>query len=247
MDTNRIKILVIGNGMVGHQFVESMSASNKACEITVLSAEPRLAYDRVHLSEFFDGKSADDLALTTGEHYDELGVNFVTNEKVTNINRSDKSVTASSGKKYSYDKLILATGSYPFVPPIPGNNQEHCLVYRTIEDLKAISASAKLAKVGVVIGGGLLGLEAANAIKQLGLETHVVEFAPQLMAVQLDQSGGNLLKRKIEELGVTVHIQKATQDIVKGDKCRYKLQFSDGTHLETDLFYFQRVLGRRMN
>ncbi|MBU2970723.1 nitrite reductase large subunit NirB [Pseudoalteromonas sp. C2R02] len=238
MDTNRIKILVVGNGMVGHQFVESMAEKQQAYDITVLSAEPRLAYDRVHLSEFFGGKSAEDLALTTSEHYDELGVNFVTNEKITEINRTDKFVTASSGQTYRYDKLVLATGSYPFVPPIPGNTQEHCLVYRTIEDLEAISASAKSGKVGVVIGGGLLGLEAANAIKQLGLDTHVVEFAPQLMAVQLDQAGGNLLKNKIEDLGVTVHTQKVTQVIEQGDSCRYKLKFSDGTELETDLVLF---------
>ncbi|SFD64503.1 nitrite reductase large subunit NirB [Pseudoalteromonas denitrificans] len=238
MDNNKTKIIVIGNGMVGHHFVESMLATGEACEITVLCAESRLAYDRVHLSEYFSGKTAEDLALTTGEQYTALGVKYVTNEKVIEINKKQKFVTASSGQSYIYDKLVLATGSYPFVPPIPGNDQEHCLVYRTIDDLEAINRSAKSAKVGVVIGGGLLGLEAANAIKQLGLETHVVEFAPQLMAVQLDEAGGQLLKDKIEALGVTVHTQKATQVIEQGDKCRYKLLFADGSILETDLVLF---------
>ena len=234
---SKAKIVVVGNGMVGHHFVEEM-AKNSDYEITVLSAESRLAYDRVYLSSYFSGKTAEDLALTTPEHYDELGVIFKTNAKVTNIDKLAKVVTTESGDSFEYDKLILATGSYPFVPPIPGGDVEHSLVYRTIDDLEAIQASADVSKVGVVIGGGLLGLEAAKAVKELGLETHVVEFAPQLMAVQVDGGGGRLLKTKIEELGVQVHTSKATNKIVAGDKLRYKLCFSDDTELETDLILF---------
>ena len=234
---SKAKIVVVGNGMVGHHFVEEM-AKNSDYEITVLSAESRLAYDRVYLSSYFSGKTAEDLALTTPEHYDELGVIFKTNAKVTNIDKLAKVVTTESGDSFEYDKLILATGSYPFVPPIPGGDVEHSLVYRTIDDLEAIQASADVSKVGVVIGGGLLGLEAAKAVKELGLETHVVEFAPQLMAVQVDGGGGRLLKTKIEELGVQVHTSKATNKIVAGDKLSYKLCFSDDTELETDLILF---------
>jgi len=233
----KFKVVVVGNGMVGHHFVEEM-AKNSDYEITVLSAESRLAYDRVHLSEYFGGKTAEDLAMTTPEHYDELGVTFKTNAKVTLIDKTAKVVTTESGEAYHYDKLILATGSYPFVPPIPGKDQDHCLVYRTIDDLEDIAASAKVSKVGVVIGGGLLGLEAANAIKQLGLQTHVVEFAPQLMGVQIDGGGGRLLREKIEDLGVQVHTSKATNVIEKGDVSRYKLCFNDGSELETDLILF---------
>jgi nitrite reductase (NADH) large subunit len=234
---SKAKIVVVGNGMVGHHFVEEM-AKNPNCHITVLSAESRLAYDRVHLSEYFGGKTAEDLAMTTPEHYEELGVTFKTNAKVINIDKAAKYVTTESGETYHYDKLILATGSYPFVPPIPGKDQDHCLVYRTIDDLEDIAASAKVSKVGVVIGGGLLGLEAANAIKQLGLQTHVVEFAPQLMGVQIDGGGGRLLREKIEDLGVQVHTSKATSVIEKGNTSRYKLCFSDDTELETDLILF---------
>ena len=230
-------IVVVGNGMVGHHFVEEMAKTSNY-QITVLSAESRLAYDRVHLSEYFGGKTADDLAMTTPEHYDELGVTFKTNAKVTAIDKETKIVTTESGENYHYDELVLATGSYPFVPPIPGKDQPHCLVYRTIDDLEDIASSAKVSKVGVVIGGGLLGLEAANAIKQLGLETHVVEFAPQLMGVQIDGGGGRLLREKIEDLGVQVHTSKATNVIEKGDICRYKLCFNDGSELETDLILF---------
>ncbi|WP_231878861.1 NAD(P)/FAD-dependent oxidoreductase, partial [Oleiphilus sp. HI0125] len=205
MQASTMKVLVVGNGMVGHHFVEQILEQDMNVEVTVLSAEPRLAYDRVHLSEYFTGKTADDLSLTSAEHYEKLGVNFRVNVKVSHIDKQAKTVKTEAGDVYAYDKLVLATGSFPFVPPIPGNDQEHCLVYRTIEDLEQIEASSKQSKVGVVVGGGLLGLEAANALKQAGLETHVVEFAPQLMAVQVDQVGGQLLKSKIEELGVQVH------------------------------------------
>ena len=235
------KIVVVGNGMVGHHFVEQLHNLNseaKAVEISVLSGESRLAYDRVHLSEYFAGKTADDLAMTSEMVYQQWGINFFLDAKVTHINRELQTVTTAAGVVYNYDKLVLATGSYPFVPPIPGKDQEHSLVYRTIDDLDAISASAKVSKVGVVIGGGLLGLEAANALKQLGLETHVVEFAPQLMAVQIDAGGGKLLKDKIEQLGVQVHTSKATQEIKAGKECRYQLCFSDGEVLETDLILF---------
>jgi nitrite reductase (NADH) large subunit len=235
--TTKTNVVVVGNGMVGHHFVDEM-AKNLNVQVTVLSGESRLAYDRVHLSEFFSGKTADDLAMTSASHYDELGVIFKTNAKVTVIDKMAKTVTTESGETYPYDKLVLATGSYPFVPPIPGKDQPHCLVYRTIDDLEEIASSAKVSKVGVVIGGGLLGLEAANAIKQLGLETHVVEFAPQLMGVQIDSGGGRLLREKIENLGVQVHTSKATNLIEKGVKCRYKLCFSDESELETDLILF---------
>jgi nitrite reductase (NADH) large subunit len=238
MQEAKMNIVVVGNGMVGHHFVEQMLEQNIDAQLTVLSEEPRLAYDRVHLSEYFTGKSADDLALTTPEHYSELGVEFHVDAKVATIDRENKVVKTKDGRCFSYDKLVLATGSYPFVPPIPGNDQEHCLVYRTIEDLERIEASAKQSKVGVVVGGGLLGLEAANALKEAGLETHVVEFAPQLMAVQLDNGGGRLLKSKIESLGVQVHTQKATETIVAGDSHRYKMCFSDGDSLDTDMILF---------
>ena len=232
------RIVIVGNGMVGHHFVEQLINSQHDCHVTVLSGEGRLAYDRVYLSSYFAGKTAEDLAMTTPETYQEWGVDARVNARVSDIDRTAKVVTLESGETFEYDKLVLATGSYPFVPPIPGNDQPHCLVYRTIEDLEAISASSAQSKVGVVVGGGLLGLEAANALKQAGLETHVVEFAPQLMAVQLDLMGGDQLRTKIEDLGVQVHTQKATQEIVAGEHCRYRMNFSDGSFLETDLILF---------
>ncbi len=235
------QIVVVGNGMVGHHLVEqlvNLRDSAQDIAITVLSAESRLAYDRVHLSEFFNGRTAEDLALTDADTYQDWNIDCRTNARVNRIDREQQVIEIESGETFQYDKLVLATGSYPFVPPIPGHEQDHCLVYRTIDDLHAISASAKSSKIGVVIGGGLLGLEAANALKNLGLKTHVVEFAPQLMAVQVDAGGGRLLKSKIEELGVQVHTSKVTEKIIGGNQCRYKLCFKDGEELETDMILF---------
>lgn len=234
------RIIVVGNGMVGHNFINTLATSDHASEFEIItfSEEPRLAYDRVQLSKYFSGATAADLAMTTPDEYDELGVTYIVSDKVVDIDADNKTIKTTSGRVEGYDKLILATGSYPFVPPIPGKDQEHCLVYRTIEDLEDISASAKVSKTGVVVGGGLLGLEAANALREAGLDTHVVEFAPRLMAVQLDEGGGKLLRSKIEGLGVSVHTEKNTKEIVAGEECRYRMNFADGSHLETDMILF---------
>jgi nitrite reductase (NADH) large subunit len=232
------RIVVVGNGMVGHHYVETLANSEVDAHITVIGGEPRPAYDRVHLSEVFDGKSPEDLAMTTREHYEELGVDAHFGDFVAKIDRDAKSVITEGGQTFAYDKLVLATGSYPFVPPIPGGDQEHCLAYRTIDDLAEIKASAVDGKKGVVVGGGLLGLECANAIKNLGVEAHVVEFAPGLMGVQLDDGGSKMLRRKIEALGVFVHTGKATQIIKEGDGSRLRMEFADDTVLETDMSVF---------
>jgi len=232
-------LIVIGNGMVGHHFLEQFVASPAVGEFNVLvfGEEKQLAYDRVHLSEYFSGSTHADLAMGTEDWYSEQGIELRLNEAVTAIDRENRTITTPRGD-YRYDELVLATGSYPFVPPIEGREHPHCFVYRTLEDLDAIRASAADGKSGVVIGGGLLGLEAANALKSLGLQAHVVEFAPRLMPVQLDAEGGALLRHKIEELGVKVHTDKATTAIVEGEDARLRMNFSDDTHLDTDLIVF---------
>lgn len=237
-DAVKSNVLVIGNGMVGHHFIEQLRQRSDVLSVTVLCGEKHVAYDRVYLSSYFSGTPMAELALSTEEWYQINNVRLELDCWVDKIEPESKQVLCRDGRIFKYDHLVLATGSYPFVPPIPGNEQPNCLVYRTLEDLKAIEQSAKTSEVGVVIGGGLLGLEAANALVQLGLTTHVVEFAPQLMAVQLDSAAGELLARKIEKLGLTVHTAKSTQAIINGDRNRYKLQFSDGTSLDADLVLF---------
>ena len=234
------KIVVIGNGMVGHYFIENLVASphKNQFEIVTFCEEPRLAYDRVHLSEFFSGKTAEDLSMVEPGFYENNMIKVYLSDRAVSIDRDNKTVTSSNGVEQHYDILILATGSYPFVPPVEGHDRENCFVYRTIEDLEKMKASSAVSKIGTVVGGGLLGLEAANALKDLGLETHVVEFAPRLMAVQLDEGGGVMLRRKIEALDVTVHTSKNTTLIGDGELARHKMHFADGESLETDLILF---------
>ena len=200
--------------------------------------EPRPAYDRVQLTSFFSGKSAADLNVVPEKFFQEHGLTLRLNDAVLAVDPVNKVVRSARYKEVPYDKLVIATGSYPFVPPVSGKDRRDCFVYRTIEDLEVIASTASRSKVGVVIGGGLLGLEAAKALQDLGLETHIVEFASRLMAVQLDDSAGRLLRRKIEALGARIHLQKNTREIVDGDARKHKLVFVDGTSLETDLIVF---------
>ncbi|MDL2356515.1 MAG: nitrite reductase large subunit NirB [Pseudomonadota bacterium] len=234
-----MKIIVIGHGMVGHKFLETLAVENAThLDVTVLCEEPRPAYDRVHLSEFFAGKSADDLSLVAPGFFDKGNVLLKLNARAVAVDRAAKTVTVGDGEVLAYDKLVFATGSYPFVPPLPGKDRKDCFVYRTIEDLEAMLECGQRSKTGVVIGGGLLGLECAKALRDMKLDTHVVEFAPRLMAVQVDDGGSRVLRKKIEQLGVTVHTQKNTVEIVDGEDGTHRMQFADGSHLDADMIVF---------
>jgi nitrite reductase (NADH) large subunit len=234
-----MKIIVVGHGMVGHKFLESVAETGLPhAQITVLCEEPRPAYDRVHLSAFFSGQTADDLSLVEPGFFERTGFSLRLKARAASIDRRSKTVTTAEGEVLPYDKLVLATGSYPFVPPVPGRDRDAVFVYRTIEDLEAMTAAGARSHTGVVVGGGLLGLECAKALKDLGLQTHVVEFAPRLMAVQVDEGGGRVLREKIEALGVQVHTGRNTLEITDGATARHRMVFADGTHLETDMIVF---------
>ena len=235
----RERLVIVGNGMVGHHCVEQLVARGalERFELHVFGEEHQRAYDRVHLSEYFAGSCAETLALCDQSFYGDNGVHLHLGEAVLEIDRERREVVTAQGR-YGYGQLVLATGSYPFVPPIEGSAGDARLVYRTLDDLDAIRSAAGSARRGVVVGGGLLGLEAANALKSLGLEAHVVEFAPRLMPVQLDIDGGAALKAQIEALGVGVHLSRATQSISAGEHYRYRMNFDGGEHLETDLVVF---------
>src|SRR5688572_29057310 len=234
------RIVVIGNGMVGQRFLEQLASrgAGGAFEITAFCEEPRAAYDRVQLTSFFAGKSAIDLNVVPEGFFEQQAITLRLNDRVFEVSREKKTVRSSRYRDVPYDKLVLATGSYPFVPPIPGRDRRGCYVYRSIEDLEALKKSARAARVGTVIGGGLLGLEAAKALSDLGLGTHVVEFAPRLMAVQLDDSGARLLRRLIEALGVRVHTATSTKEITGGTEHAHRMVFADGTTLETDVIVY---------
>ena len=244
---NKAKLVVIGNGMVGHHFIERAieKGLHDQFEIHVFAEEDRPAYDRVYLSSYFEHKDVSKLNLVDLSRYEDAQIQLHLNQRITNIDAANQCISTEDGTQIDYAELVLATGSYPFVPPIPGREHPHCHVYRTIKDLDDILSTAEKPKVkkGVVVGGGLLGLEAAKALVTLGLETYVVEFAPQLMGVQLDAAGGDILKRKIEGLGVKVLTGKNTKAIIDNTlsdeaSCHLTMQFADDTSLDTDMIVF---------
>jgi len=231
-----MKIVIIGNGMVGYKFCEKLvTKADGQFEVTIFGEEIRAAYDRVHLSEFFSGKSADDLSLTPPRWYAENNITLHLGDPIAQINRSVKTVDSFKGLTVPYDILILATGSSAFVPPIPGAEKNGVFIYRTIEDLEMMMSWAKKTKKGAVIGGGLLGLEAAKAMIDLGVtDTSVIEFAPRLMPRQIDDAGSNMLKEKLESLGLKILTNKNTSQIIGDDSIR-GMQFSDDTKIDVDM------------
>ncbi|HEX8677543.1 MAG TPA: FAD-dependent oxidoreductase, partial [Segetibacter sp.] len=233
-----MKIVIIGNGMVGYKFCEKLVAktnSNIVNSITVFGEEIRPAYDRVHLSEFFAGKTAEDLTMAPREWYADNNITLHLGDPVQSIDRENKTIHSFHGLSVSYDYLVLATGSAAFVPSIPGVEKKGVFIYRTIEDLEMMKSHAKKAKTGAVIGGGLLGLEAAKAMLDLGVsDTHVIEFAQRLMPRQIDDLGSNILRTKLEPLGLKIHTSKNTLEIL-GDDTISGMLFSDETHINVDM------------
>lgn len=235
---NDIHIVVVGNGMVGYKFCEkllSRNQNNQSIKLSVFGEEPRVAYDRVHLSEYFAGKTAEDLELASADWYTGNNISLYLSDPVVDIDRDTKTLRSHHGVVVNYDYLIMATGSGAFVPGIPGVEKDGVFVYRTIEDLECIESYARKAKKGAVIGGGLLGLEAAKALLDLGLEeAHVVEFAPRLMPRQIDGAGSDILKAQLESLGLNIHLSKSTQEIT-GEDAITGLLFADQSVLDIDM------------
>jgi nitrite reductase (NADH) large subunit len=243
-------VIVVGHGMVGHRLVEALRARDVegSWRITVLAEEADAAYDRVGLTAYTESWDRALLALPGNEYAGDERVRLLLNTRVTEIDRATKSVVTADGQRHNYDALVLATGSYAFVPPVPGHDLPACHVYRTLDDLDAIRADAQRtpdtgrAAAGVVIGGGLLGLEAANALRQFGLRTHVIEMMPRLMAQQIDEAGGALLARMITELGIAVHVGTGTEAIESVEhsdgSASVRLRLADGDIIDAGVVIF---------
>lgn len=236
--------------MVGHRLVEALRARDTEglWRITVFAEEADAAYDRVGLTSYTESWDRKLLALPGNDYAGDEQVRLVLNARVTEIDRQAKAVVTADGQRHGYDTLVLATGSYAFVPPVPGHDLPACHVYRTLDDLDAIRADAQRtveagrAPAGVVIGGGLLGLEAANALRQFGLQTHVVEMMPRLMAQQIDEGGGALLAKMIGELGIAVHVGTGTESIEAIDHSdgvsSVRVRLTDGAVIDAGLVIF---------
>ncbi len=236
--------VVVGHGMVGHRFVEALRARDEAAEwkVTVLCEEALPAYDRVGLSSYVGAWDHRELALAGNDYLGDDAVDMRIGVRADSVDRDAKTVTTSVGDVIEYDALVFATGSYPFVPPIAGHDRPECFVYRTLDDLDKIRARADHAgpgAVGVVVGGGLLGLEAANALKKMGMTPHVVEFAPRLMPLQVDEGGGALLQRLVTDLGLHVHAGVGTSSITENsDGAGLTVELSDGSVIDAALLVF---------
>lgn len=239
--------VVVGHGMVGHRFVEALRSRDEAgtWQVIVLSEERLPAYDRVGLSSYVGAWETSALALPGNEYEGDDLVEVRLGVKAESIDKAARKVTTSDGAVIGYDALVLATGSYAFVPPVPGHDVPESFVYRTLEDLDGIRAAAEAAgpgAVGLVVGGGLLGLEAANALRLLGMTPHVVEFNKWLMPAQIDQGGGAVLEKLVTDLGLHVHTGVGTSTIEADAEAsvaeRLKITFSDETELRAALVVF---------
>jgi len=235
------KVVVVGHGPVGHDFVVKLigMVGDGSLDITVLGEEPRMAYDRVHLTEYFQTRDASKLMMVDDKFINEHKVVFRKNARVENIDRNNqklavRNVDTNTVEELEYDACVLSTGSYPFVPPVKNldMNVKGIFVYRTIEDLEGMIAYARLSKRAVVIGGGLLGLEAAKAVYDLNQETHVLEMAPYLMPAQLDPGAGKSLVSKIEDMGITVHVETKILSVVVENGIFKGIQMTDAVNKE---------------
>jgi len=236
LNLSNMNIVIIGNGMVSYKFCEKLVRKPiPGFQITVFGEEYLPAYDRVHLSEYFAGKNSNDLLLAPESWYADNDINLHTGDPVTRIDRDLKTVFTFSGLQKSYDVLVMATGSSAMVPPIHGLEKKGVFVYRSLEDLDMIREYSKSARKAAVLGGGLLGLEAAKAMIDLGIrKTHVIEFAARLMPRQLDEAGAAILRTKLNALGLSIHTMKHTYQVL-GDDHVTGLQFADESELGIDM------------
>ncbi len=232
----RRTVVVVGNGMVGLRFCEKLVEFDKSGDYRVVTfcEEPRAAYDRVGLTTFFAHRDAEKLMLTRREWYQEHGVELHLGDRACGIDRKRQRVQSEKGVEIDYDVVVLATGSFPFVPPVPGIDKRGVFVYRTIEDLERIIEFSGHSRRCAVLGGGLLGLEAARAAHELGLETHVVEFSPRLMPRQIDEAGSRMLVQRIESMGVRVHLGMSSKEL-HGNGTVERLEFANGQTLDLDM------------
>ena len=234
-------LVVVGNGMVGQRLLDALRDrwDGSGWHAVVFGEERWPAYDRVHLSSYVDGTSAEELSLVTPEAAADPLIELVLGDPVTDIDRQRRVVRSAAGREVGYDALVLATGSTPFVPPVPGHDLAGCFVYRTLDDLDSLRDWSSRAASGVVVGGGLLGLEAANALRALGVAATVVELAPHLMPQQLDPLSGEVLEDRVTDLGIAVETGGGLARVVgDGETGVRGVEMGDGTLHEADLVVF---------
>ena len=235
---NKQKLVMVGNGMAGVRTLEELlKIRPDHYEITVFGAEPHPNYNRILLSPVLAGEmTVNEIILNDLDWYKSNDIKLHLNKKVVKIDRVNKKVIAEDGTEESYDRLLLATGSNPFMLPIPGNDLPGVIGYRDIKDTDDMIEAARLHKHAVVIGGGLLGLEAANGLKMRGMTVTVVHIGPWLLERQLDETAGRMLQKSLEDRGLTFLLQKQTEALIQGESGRVAaVRFKDGMQIPADL------------
>jgi nitrite reductase (NADH) large subunit len=229
-------LIVIGNGMAGMRTVEELhKLAPDLYDITVFGAEPYGNYNRILLSPVLAGeKTVDDIMLHTREWYERHGITLHAGDPVVHIDRKRRVVRAASGKEVRYDRLLLATGSKPFIIPVPGHELPGVIAFRDIHDVETMLAAARSHQHAVVIGGGLLGLEAANGLLRQGMSVTVVHVTDALMNQQLDKSAAQLLQKALEGKGLEFRLNAQTAEIIGTDRAR-AVRLQDGSEMPADL------------
>ncbi|MEG7357717.1 NADPH-nitrite reductase [Bacillus inaquosorum] len=230
------QLVLVGNGMAGVRAIEEiLSVAKDEFQIIIFGAEPHPNYNRILLSKVLQGDTdIKDITLNDWDWYEENNIQLYTNETVIKVDPENKTVITDADRIQPYDELILATGSVPFILPIPGADKKGVTAFRDIKDTDTMLAASKQYKKAAVIGGGLLGLEAARGLLNLGMEVSVIHLAPFLMERQLDAAAGRLLQNELEKQGMTFLLEKQTEEII-GDGRVEGLRFTDGTSIEADL------------
>ena len=234
---NKERLVIIGNGMAPGRMLEHLfDKDDAAFDVTIFNAEPRVNYNRLMLSPVLSGeKTYADIITHDDAWYSEHGVTLHKGAKVTDIDREAKTVTSDTGITAPYDRLVIATGSNPFIIPLPGHDLPGVMVYRDLDDVdQMIAESAKPEAKAVVIGGGLLGLEAAAGLKMQGMDVTVLHLMPTLMERQLDEASGHLLEQALIDRDIKIMTQAST-DHIAGDGKVEKVVLKDGTELDADI------------
>ncbi|RUM77661.1 MAG: nitrite reductase large subunit [Candidatus Thioglobus sp.] len=232
------KIVLIGNGMAGVRTLEELfKITEEKFDITVFGSEPYGNYNRIMLSPVLaDEKTIDEIMINDLDWYKDNGITLHTDSTITSINRSSKAVVDDKGNSYNYDKLLIATGSYPFILPIEGHDLDGVIGFRDIADVDQMIDAAKNHKNAVVIGGGLLGLEAANGLMKQGMNVTVVHLLADLMEMQLDSTASQMLLTSLRERGMSFKLEAQTQKLSADDSGRVKqIEFADGSAMDADL------------
>ncbi|MEC1403087.1 NADPH-nitrite reductase [Bacillus subtilis] len=230
------QLVLVGNGMAGVRAIEEiLSVAKDEFQITIFGAEPHPNYNRILLSKVLQGDTdIKDITLNDWDWYEENNIQLYTNETVIKVDTENKTVITDADRIQPYDELILATGSLPFILPIPGADKKGVTAFRDIKDTDTMLAASKQYKKAAVIGGGLLGLEAARGLLNLGMDVSVIHLAPYLMERQLDAAAGRLLQNELEKQGMTFFLEKQTEEILGTDRVE-GVRFKDGTSIEADL------------